>query len=161
MLPDPDNVGTSGVPQVAEKSCQRCRNLGLECIVEHTILGRPTAKRARRVYSKSDDPAILSVPDVKGEEHTRTLSSLQVKEYFYSEAVNDTLVIQKDCEVHKSKQPSKQDVFLSMIEPAYFFSLTLANNQSFGAAIIHATSRWNMALPDLVSSDMASSLDKW
>ena len=160
VLPDPDDIGPLGIPQVAEKSCERCRSYGMECIIERTALGRPAAKRVRRMDSQANDPAIPtdSKPRDDGIVHT---PPLEIRGYIYSEASGDGSVSREEREPYESKLPSKQDVFRSMIEPAYLFSSILAENSTFGASITHATSRWNTPLPDLIDNDMAASLDEW
>ncbi|PGH30849.1 hypothetical protein GX50_06392 [[Emmonsia] crescens] len=170
ILPNPDEIEPSGIPQTAAKSCERCCNFNLECIVERTSLGRPAAKRVRRTDSHSRNyPALLTEPDIGADEIVpipgTTPSNLEIKGYIYSEEITDkSLILQKDCRFNPSELHvtirGKQEIFQSMIEPDCFLSSILANDQAFGAAIPHATSSWNIRpLSDLISHDMATSLD--
>ncbi|KAL9084739.1 MAG: hypothetical protein Q9165_007914 [Trypethelium subeluteriae] len=160
LLPNPDEIGPLGIPQMAEKSCERCRSFNMECIVERTILGRPAAKRARRNFSPVGNTAILMKPGIKVHESAIAPSILNIEQYIYSDLADDKFISRQDYRLNLSKTPGKQDIFQSMVEPASFLSSIVANDQAFGCTITHATSRWNTALPDLISKDLAVSLNK-
>ncbi|KLJ10860.1 hypothetical protein EMPG_13777 [Blastomyces silverae] len=173
VLPNPNEIQPSGLPQAAGKSCERCCNLNLECIVEPTSLGRPAAKRILRTDSHSSrhgshteagvGPAGTVHVPVTGT--TSTPSNLEIKGYLYSEDIADhSLIMQNDCGLSPSELhvtiSSKQEIFQSMIEPDCFLSSILANDKIFGSAIPHSTSPRDVRpLLDLISHDMASSLD--
>ncbi|OJD22651.1 hypothetical protein ACJ73_05999 [Blastomyces percursus] len=173
VLPSPSEITPSGIPQAAGKSCERCCNLNLECIVERTSLGRPAAKRIPRTdsYSSRHGSALRTDADVGPDgavpvtDTPGTHSNLEVKGYLYSEDIADhSLMIQNDCGYNPPKIhitiSSKQEIFQSMIEPDCFLSSILANDKSFGSAIPHSTSPRDVrSLLDLISHDMASSLD--
>ncbi|KAL2382505.1 hypothetical protein RJZ90_003217 [Blastomyces dermatitidis] len=173
ILPNPSEITPSAIPQAAGKSCERCCNLNLECIVERTSLGRPAAKRIPRTDSHSSrygsalhtEAEVESDGAVRVTGTTSTSSNLEVKGYLYSEDIaDDILIMQNDCgfspsELHVTMS-SKQEIFQSMIEPDCFLSSVLANDKIFGSAIPHSTSpRDARRLLDLISHDMASSLD--
>ncbi|OJD15762.1 hypothetical protein AJ78_04019 [Emergomyces pasteurianus Ep9510] len=170
VLPHPDEIVPSGVPQAAGKSCERCRNFNLECIVERTSLGRPAAKRIRREDSHArNGPRLLTEPNVGADEivpisATRP-SNLEIRGFLYSEEITDkSLILQKGCRFNQPELlvtiHDNQEVFQSMIEPDCFLSSILANDQAFGAAIPHATSyQHSTALADLISYDVAAMLD--
>lgn len=46
-LPDEATIQPSNTPQPPGKKCERCRQRALDCIVDHTTLGRPAYKRSR------------------------------------------------------------------------------------------------------------------
>ncbi|KAF2232991.1 hypothetical protein EV356DRAFT_516926 [Viridothelium virens] len=160
LLPNPDEIGPLGIPQVAEKSCERCRSFNTECIVERTVLGRPAAKRARRAHSQVGDSSVFTEPEVKVHEAATPPSILDIEKYIYSEVAHDNFIFEKDYGENQSKTPGQQDIFESMIEPASFFASVMASSQTFGCSIAHATSRWHTPLVDLISNDLVVVLDE-
>ncbi|QKX61742.1 uncharacterized protein TRUGW13939_08898 [Talaromyces rugulosus] len=154
VLPNPEQIELSGAPQGPDHACDRCRNFNLECIVERTMLGRPAAvNRGRR----SGSAVVDGVGDADAEQ------PLDIKEYMWSGDAEEPLQIKHHHHqgpAAKSKHPSKQDVFESIIDPACFLSLILANNPVFGSNIVHSTTPWGGFLPDLIDDDLAESLDR-
>ncbi|KAK2744745.1 hypothetical protein FQN55_006501 [Onygenales sp. PD_40] len=163
-LPNPKGpISVLGAPQPAEEACERCRNLNLECIVERTSLGRPPAKRTRRTDSQANSNYLSASATIELDSSlndgssSSTPSSMEIKGYLFSETADDSLIFQNDATM--SKTPGKQDIFRSMLEPGFFVSSILVNDLVFGSCIPHATSRWNMSLPGLVSNELAILLD--
>jgi hypothetical protein len=151
MLPNPEHIELTGEPQAPGQACDRCRNFSLECIVERTMLGRPAANRGRRSAS---DSASAAGGDAE---------PLDIQEYMWSgDAEEKPLQIkQPPGPAAKSRHPSKQDVFESIIDPACFLSLVLANNPVFGSNIVHAMTPWTGFLPGLINDKLCESLDRW
>lgn len=151
MLPNPELVELTGEPQAPGQACDRCRNFNLECVVERTMLGRPAANRGRR--NASDSASGTGGGDSE---------PLDINEYMWSGGAEEQMQInQNQGPAAKSRHPSKQDVFESIIDPACFLSLILANNPVFGSNIVHATTPWTGFLPDLIDDDLCESLDRW
>lgn len=150
-------IGPLGVPQPPETSCERCRNLELECIVERTSLGRPTGKANQRKAPQSQRSASLKDPDQKEGDVASALSDLEINEHLFSkgEDANSPLNNGND----HSPQPAKKTVFRSMTEVNAFMSSVLEKDARFGSEITHATTRWCGSLSDLVSKDMTILLD--
>ncbi|CRG89199.1 hypothetical protein PISL3812_06235 [Talaromyces islandicus] len=149
VLPNPEFLELTGKPQFPGQACDRCRNFNLECIVERTMLGRPAANRDRLSASNS-------APGAAGGD----AEPLDIQEYMWSGDAEEPLQIKKPPgPAAKSRHPSKQDVFESIIDPACFLSLVLANNPVFGSSIVHATIPWPGFLPDLIDDDLCDSLD--
>lgn len=154
-LPDgEENLEPSGMPQSVERSCRRCQNLGLDCIVDRTSLGRPAAKRARRKGSQPPASSAAIRSRTRDEQDIATGRTLRIDGYIFSDVAEDA------DGVKSLAQPSKEDLFRSMIDPASLFSSILANDRNFGASIIHTTSRCNEPLSDVIDDDTAASLDK-
>ncbi|KAF2094069.1 hypothetical protein NA57DRAFT_7355, partial [Rhizodiscina lignyota] len=153
-LPDADCIEPSSVPQTAERSCKRCHNFDLECIVERTILGRPAAKRPRPNSSTAIEPR------GQDEGETPQRSGMEIDGYIFSEAADDGFMSRHDNRSRPLGRPSKQDLFQSIIDPANLFSSILAKDQGFGTSITPASSQWNKPLPDVIDNDLAASLDK-
>ncbi|KAJ5329235.1 hypothetical protein N7452_009625 [Penicillium brevicompactum] len=152
-------IGPLGVPQPPETSCERCRNLELECIVERTSLGRPTGKANQRKAPQSQRSASLKDPDQKECDVASALSDLEINEHLFSkgEDANSPLNNGND----QSPQPAKKTVFRSMTEVNAFMSSVLEKDARFGSEITHATTRWRGSLSDLVSKDMTILLDTY
>lgn len=54
QLVDDGSIIPSSEAQPPEKSCQRCRLQGLECVVRRTTLGRPNQKKQLRTPSSTE-----------------------------------------------------------------------------------------------------------
>lgn len=150
-----DELGPLGSPQTLEKSCERCRSLNLECIVERTTLGRPAAKRHRNERSRGrrTSPS-QSSPDSRENEISASFAPLEIKDHLPSESIDDLEI------TGNSQIPGEQRLFQSTIEFQYFFASVLARDQIFGSAIPKSISGWSTPLPELVSHDMAMAFDK-
>ncbi|KAL3477155.1 hypothetical protein BJX99DRAFT_257628, partial [Aspergillus californicus] len=120
-----------------EKSCERCRSLGLDCIIERTTLGRPALKREK---PPSQAPC-------------NTVPSVEVKDYLVSESSND---VGTTPEAHSLDE---EKVFRSTVEFQYFFASVLAKDRAFGAEIPRSLEPWTTPLVDLVDDEMAIALD--
>ncbi|KAE8416011.1 hypothetical protein BDV36DRAFT_297525 [Aspergillus pseudocaelatus] len=154
-------MGPLGVPQPPETSCERCRNLNLECIIERNTLGRPAAKSSQRKPPQNKRSAPLEKSEEKEDEVTTALSDLEIKEYLFSEATTgeEHIPSQGGGNPHPPQQPGKRAIFRSMTESNAFMSSVLGKDAAFGCEITHATSRWSQPLSDLISNDMAILLD--
>lgn len=167
-LPNPDDIQYFGCPLTEEKACERCRSLGLECIVEATILGRPSHRRGP--LDSRDYPTTTTVDGnvstVGSEENVPSPAISDIKEYFYTDIYDNgddgDNVGEQDAESTspKSSKTKLEESFQAMVDPAHFFTSVLAHDQAFGSTTPHAMSRFNISLLDLISGDMAVSLDK-
>ncbi|KAI9371231.1 hypothetical protein BJX61DRAFT_39623 [Aspergillus egyptiacus] len=124
--------------QSPEKSCGRCRTLGLECIIERTTMGRPALKREK---PPSQTPCNAPV------------TSAEIKDYLVSEPNNDHGT------TGESQSLEEEKLFRSTVEYQYFFASVLAKDRAFGAGIPRSIDPWTTPLVDLVDLDMAMALD--
>ncbi|CAI7628885.1 unnamed protein product [Penicillium viridicatum] len=153
------DLGPLGVPQPQEKSCERCRNLNLECIVERTCLGRPAAKRLRGMAAQESDTVISAEPDRSNGPITSTLSSVDIQDHLFSDAAE----VSPDWQELRSRlapRPTKEERFQSMIEPHFFLSSILSKDQAFGSDIAQLPSCWDVSLTELIDNETAESLEK-
>jgi hypothetical protein len=90
-LPNPDDIRSFGSPLTEEKACERCRSLGLECIIEATVLGRPSHRRGPTLDARPYGGYLTtttvdgSVSIVRSEENVSSPTISDVKEYFYTD----------------------------------------------------------------------------
>lgn len=167
-LPYPDDIDTFESPLAEDKACDRCRSLGLQCIVETTVLGRPSHRRDLPLHSRQyGDYLGGNASTVESEEAVSLPTIPDVKEYFYLD-INDNgdgadNGGEQVAESNSPKSSNKQleESFQSMVDPARFLTSVLARDQAFGSTIPHAMPRFDVSLLDLVSNNMAASLDKW
>ncbi|KAJ5967706.1 hypothetical protein N7501_003954 [Penicillium viridicatum] len=153
------DLGPLGVPQPQEKSCERCRNLNLECIVERTCLGRPAAKRLRGMAAQEHDTVISAEPDRSNGPITSTLSSVDIQDHLFSDAAEVSPDWQ-ELRPRLAPRPTKEERFQSMIEPHFFLSSILSKDQAFGCGIAQLPSCWDTSLTELIDNDTAESLEK-
>ncbi|KAF5864047.1 hypothetical protein ETB97_008784 [Aspergillus alliaceus] len=143
-LPNADELGPLGSSQSPEKSCERCRSLNLECIVERATLGRPSLKRERL------QRATPLSPNSRKDDDSPSIIPLEIKDYLATEAIDD---------LGTTKALGEQRLFQTTVEFQYFFASVLAKDRIFGATIPTSTSGWTTPLPELVSHEMATALD--
>lgn len=168
-LPNPDNIGPIGSPLPKEKACERCRSLGLECIIEATVLGRPSHRCGLSPdYRQFGGYLATTTVDSRSEENAHSPALSDVREYFYTNTYEngddgDDIAEQGGTVPTSRKSSNKrlEETFQSMVDPARFLSSVLARDKAFGSTIPHAISRFNLSLLDLISCDMAASLDTW
>ncbi|PKY08788.1 hypothetical protein P168DRAFT_301422 [Aspergillus campestris IBT 28561] len=153
------DLGPLGVPQPPEKSCERCRNLNLECIFERTFLGRPAAKRLRGMAAQENDTVISAESDRPNGPVTSTLSSVDIQDHLFSDAAEIGPNWQ-ELRMRLAPRPTKEERFRSMIEPHYFLSSVLSKDQAFGSDVTQLPSCWDASLTELIDNDTAESLEK-
>ncbi|BCS28393.1 Zn(II)2Cys6 transcription factor domain-containing protein [Aspergillus puulaauensis] len=154
-LPDRSQLGPLGSPQPPEQSCERCRNLGLECVIERSTLGRPSLKR-------SESTSAHSYPAAQNEQ-VGLLFNAQIKDHSAIESAQSpggTESTASPGTTQEIRAVADKTVFESVMEFQNFFASALGKDRIFGATIPRATSGYTTPLPELVSEQMASSLDK-
>ncbi|KAJ5281901.1 hypothetical protein N7478_007273 [Penicillium angulare] len=152
ILPDTQNLGPLSTPQPKEKACERCRSLGLKCIVDYTLLGRPQSKRTQ--LAKSEERS----PNTQSDSLSNDPANLDIKKYLFAD--EDDNIIPKDGRSEPARTPRKEEVFQSMIQPHAFFLSVLEKDRLFGSDVAPATTSWDTPLPILISQDMAASFDR-
>ncbi|KAI2903018.1 hypothetical protein CBS63078_6058 [Aspergillus niger] len=154
------SLGPLGTPQPPATSCERCRNLDLECIIENTPLGRPAAKRANRgnVASKSpqSDPSKSPRQGRHDDEKAAKLSD-SIQQYLFSGAIDEKPMLQRS---QDATDPASDDdgLYHAMANTGTFIAGVLAKNTTFGSDI-QLVSTWSTPLTDIISHDLAATLD--
>lgn len=157
VLPSPAEIGPLGIPQSHSMCCERCRTLDLECVIERSFLGRPAANRAKRVISQfpKSDSSPSTEPSLEDGEHSLKLPD-SIRQYLFSGAINDSLMLQRNS--RSGSEPAEEEIFQTISDPASFIASILAKDDSFGADI-HLISNWKTPLPDIISQELAMTLD--
>ncbi|KAF2803189.1 uncharacterized protein BDZ99DRAFT_427741 [Mytilinidion resinicola] len=151
-LPDINELGPLGSPQTPERSCERCRTLGLECVIERSTLGRPSSKRSESETGRKSNSAHCH--SATQNEELGSPSNSQIKDHLALESTASPGTTQE------IRAVADKTVFESVIEFQHFFALALGKDRIFGATIPRSTSGCMTPLPELVSQEIASSLDK-
>lgn len=153
ILPLRADLGPLCSPQPKSTSCERCRNLDLECFVEQTHLGRPAAKDViRPVFSSRSAGSASS----RRQDEERHKLSNSIRQFLFSGAMNISL-IENICD-HTGTLSNEDDLYYSMMCIKDFVALVLAKDASFGAGILLRTA-CDVPLTDVVSRELANSLD--
>lgn len=157
----PDDVQPADHPLSQIKACRRCHNLGLECYVQRTILGRPSAKRRR--FDEDATPtyeqvaiAPSSTEDVPNED---LRGELHAGQYLLFSEVTATGAPPVTRVSHRAP-PDPLDVFEALLSPARLMSALLSHDRRFGTARLAASMTEPVWLPELVSNGMATLLDE-
>ncbi|KAJ5419510.1 uncharacterized protein N7487_003060 [Penicillium crustosum] len=153
------DLGPLGVPQPQEKSCERCRNLNLECIVERTLLGRPAAKRHCGMAAQEKDTVMSAESDRPNGLINSSLSSVDIQDHLFSDAA-EVGPNWQEVGTKLAPRPTKEERFKSMIEPHFFLSSILSKDQAFGSDVAQLPSRWDASLTELIDNDTAESLER-
>lgn len=169
VLPTSDNIRPLGSPLSKEKACKRCRSMGLDCIIEATVLGRPSHRRGPALDSQRHDGYLTtttvdsSVSTVGSDDYVPSPAIPDVNKYFYTDAYHHCGDGDEGTAPASREASKKQleDTFQSMVDSAHFVSSILARDKAFGSTVPLAMPRFNLSLLDLISDNMATSLDKW
>ena len=151
-LPDINDLGPLGSPQTPDKSCERCRTFGLECVIQRSTLGRPPLKSSESKSDLKSNPTHCH-SDTQNEEFGFPVNS-QSKDQLSLESTTSPGTTQE------IRAVADKTVFEGVIEFQHFFSSALGKDRIFGATIPRSSSGCMTPLPELVSQEMASSLDK-
>ncbi|KAJ5736424.1 uncharacterized protein N7483_001549 [Penicillium malachiteum] len=136
-----------GTPQPEATSCERCRNLDLEYIIERTYLGRPAAKRAKRaIFNKSPNSDISNSPESAQDEEKSVKLSDSIRQYLFSGAMDTNLMLQTTRDTNSSS--GEEELYHSMTNTGSLIASILAKDASFGAGI-QLVSTWDAPLTDL------------
>ncbi|PWY94513.1 hypothetical protein BO94DRAFT_553452 [Aspergillus sclerotioniger CBS 115572] len=147
-------LGPLDYPTTQRNDCERCRNLDLECIIEHTSLGRP-AKRANRANISSKPPRSDPSDSPRSGQDVPKLSD-SIRQYLFSGAMDDNLMLQRSRDV---TDPSDDDLlYHAMANTSTFIAGVLAKDASFGSGI-RLMSTWSTPLTEIVSHGLAGELD--
>ncbi|GKZ34302.1 hypothetical protein AbraIFM66950_004530 [Aspergillus brasiliensis] len=161
VLPSPAaSLGPLGTPQPPATCCERCRHLDLECIIESTPLGRPAGKRANRgnVASRSPQSESSNAPclDPQDDGKPPKLSD-SIQDYLFSGAIDDNSLLQRPRDATGSASDDDR-LYHAMANTSTFIAEVLAKDASFGSDI-RLVSTWDTPLTDIVSHDLAATLD--
>ncbi|KAL7907524.1 hypothetical protein GGI35DRAFT_89733 [Trichoderma velutinum] len=153
ILPSRADLGPLCSPQPKSTSCERCRNLDLECFIEQTHLGRPAAKDIIQPMLSSKPAGSASS---RRQDEARYKLSNSIRQLLFSGAMNINW-IESICE-HTETLSNEDDLYYSMMCIKDFVALVLAKDASFGAGI-HLRITCDTLLTDIVSHELAKSLD--
>lgn len=143
--------GASHSPQTIEKSCERCRALGLDCVIKRSTLGRPSFRRSESKTAQKSQSAQCH-PNTHDAEFDLSSSS-QAKDY---QTLDSTM---SPATTQAIRAVADKTVFESVIEFQDFFASALGRDRVFGATIPRGISACIVPLPELVSQDVATCLD--
>jgi len=150
-LPELNELGPLGSPQAPGESCERCRTLGLECVVERSTLGRPSFKRSESETGWKSNSAHCHSATHNGEPSSPFNS--QTKDHLPLESTTCPGTTQE------IRAVADKTVSESVMEFHQFFVAALGKDRIFGATVPRGNSGCTTPLPELVSREMASRLD--
>ena len=155
ILPDEVKVGSSPAPQPREQSCARCHQQGLDCIVDKTVLGRPSAKRRRSQHLKSKEE-ICADDDASREAELDP----DVQDFVLSDLRDEVHEIDQQITTSARIKPSKREVFESLMDSTHLFSALLARDTCFGTRALKATVGATTDVTELVDRGLAKLMDE-
>ncbi|KAJ6105709.1 hypothetical protein N7512_009226 [Penicillium capsulatum] len=129
------------------------------CIVERASLGRPAAKRARSSAVQSGGATTLADLDPL-EKSCPELAKLGIKEYLFIQNMGGySSSSSSEASPTPDQVLTEYEIFDAVMDPASLFSLIYSKDRAFGSSIIYAGSHQTRPLLDLVSRDLAKTLD--
>lgn len=153
-------IEPSDSPQPKETSCIRCQQQGLECVVDKTILGRPSHKRRR---SQSGTTS-LTEPDDSGDGHAHDVEHNEedddLQAFVLSHVQSAVDDIDRPMFPPKMAKPSRHEVFAALVDSTHLLSALLARDALFAV-------KTGLRMPDapmepvqLLSDELIFSMDK-
>jgi len=153
------SIEASPTPQPSGTSCARCQQQGLECIVDKTVLGRPSQKRPRSTtgtasnlgYGESE-PTFAAEDDEEadGDVQAFVLSHVQ-------SAVDDIDAVESS---PQKKKPSRHEIFAALVDSTHLLSALLAQDSSFGSQAVPKDDTTPVDPMGLVDEDLLCAMDK-
>ena len=127
-LPD-TSIQPSSQPQPQEKACHRCRQNGLDCIVDSTTLGRPAQKRNRVDQSLNVQQTIEQNDSYDGDSEE---APHNVEDFLLShpEIPSDDVLATKI-----PQPPTKSEMFESVFSTFHLLSALLSRDKKFASNI--------------------------
>ena len=141
-------------PQPPERSCTRCQQQGLDCIVDNTVLGRPAQKR-RRPEKLKDEGGLTDNRANDGAD-----LDPDVQDFVLSELIDEVREIDVQDTTHARVKPSKREVFESLMDSTHLFSALMARDMSFGNLCFQPIGEVTADVTKLVDEDLAILLDE-
>lgn len=140
ILPTQDeSVQPSGSPQPADRACIRCQQQGLECIIDKTILGRPSSKRKQTEEQalsssstrKASFAGSLSPPSTIQDDFA-AVDDFDVAGFVLAEVEDE--IDRMAARLPKKDKPEDHEVYQALIDPYHLISTVIRRDKKFGSA---------------------------
>jgi hypothetical protein len=154
-LPMDVQIEPSQQPQPPEKSCTRCQQQGLDCVVDNTILGRPAQKRRRPGNSHIEADA--SASDAAREEPELDPN---IQDFVLSDLRDEVQEIDAQISKPARTKPSKREVFESLMDPTHLFSALMARDEGFGSLCFALDADVSIGVTEIVDGALAMLMDE-
>lgn len=154
-LPTDVEIEASQRPQPHERSCTRCQQQGLDCVVDKTVLGRPAQKRRRSEQPKGEEGRLAE----EGAEDEEELDP-NVQDFVLSDLRDEVHDIDEQVTAQARSRPSKREVFESLMDSTHLFSALMARDTNFGSLAVQITDNAAVDVTKLVDKDLVILLDE-
>lgn len=130
ILPEDGTIEPSDAPQTPENACQRCRQHGLECIIDRTVLGRPSQKRSiRDEFDENYEHSVLEL------QHRPANHAAEYPQTTHAD-VEPSLMSNPNENNEQPSKLSKADLYESFLGPLHLLSALLTRDKTFGSDIV-------------------------
>lgn len=147
LPPEAAAATPSGTPQPPEKSCERCRLNGLECVVDATVLGRPASRRRGRSRASS-------APAAGDGRRGRSASP-----YFEELILKDPDGDPSRRAVAMGRRLAKPEMLQAIGRTFYLTSALFARDRRFGSAVNAFQAAVPRDVREVVSGEVVALLD--
>jgi hypothetical protein len=154
-LPADAEIEPSQHPQPSERSCTRCQQQSLNCIVDKTVLGRPAQKRRRPGELKAEGESVAG-EGVRDDEELDP----NVQDFVLSDLRDEVHDIDLQSTANARAKPSKREVFESLTDSAHLFSALMARDTNFGSLVFQPTGDVAVDVTRLIGNDLTTLLDE-
>jgi hypothetical protein len=154
-LPTDVQIEPSQHPQPPDRACTRCKQQGLDCLVDKTVLGRPAQKRRRPEQQKSEGEDLAN--EAPGDEDDLDSS---VQDFVLSDLRDEVHDIDVQIAATARARPSKREVFEALTDSTHLFSALMARDTSFGSLAFKATENEAVEITRLVNKELTILLDE-
>ena len=154
-LPTDVQIEPSEYTQPPERSCTRCQQQGLDCIVDKTVLGRPAQKRRRPEQLKGEGQSLVDEASGNDEE-----LDPNVQDFVLSDLRDEVHDIDAQATAKARTRPSKREVFESLTDSAHLLSALMARDTNFGSHVFQPTGDVAVDVTRLVDNNLTMLLDE-
>ena len=158
ILTEDSIILPSNQPQPVSKACQRCKQMGLDCVVDSTVLGRPAHKRQRTngMGSVQGRQATASGDFREGREPAKPQTT-DIKKFLLSYSQDSGVAGSS----HGQPSPSKLEIYESLRSPVHLLSLLLSRDERFAkSTAIQSSALAQVSASDLITDEVAVMLDQ-
>lgn len=130
-----DSIQPSSSPQPADRACIRCQQQGLECIIDKTILGRPSSKRKQteeQTHAGRNNTYGCSVTPPSTTYDESAVDDVDVVGFVLADVEDE--INRVAARLPRKDRPEDHEVYQALIDPYHLISTVIKRDKKFGAA---------------------------
>lgn len=154
-LPEHVEIEASQTPQPPDRACMRCQQQGLDCVVDRTVLGRPSQKRRRPEHAKIEDCG----PGEESVSKNPEYDDPDVQDFVLSDLRAEVNDIDSLLSLPSRAKPSKREVFEALMDSTHLFSALMSRDARFGSRAFGLPVDASIDLTEILNEELTTSLN--